>query len=57
MNDLADEDFVGVGAIGIGGIEHGDAAVNGVVDDLDHVGFWLRWSIIGRHPHASQPQR
>lgn len=53
MNDLADEDFVGVRAVEIGSIEMSDAGVDGVVDEFDHVFFGFGRSITSRHSHAS----
>ncbi|KAG5588673.1 hypothetical protein H5410_049107 [Solanum commersonii] len=39
MIDFETEDLVSVGSIYIGSIEKSDAGVNGVVDELDHIGF------------------
>ncbi|KAK2983949.1 hypothetical protein RJ640_002894 [Escallonia rubra] len=39
---LADEDLVGVRPVNVGGVEEGDAAVDGVVDELDHLRLGLR---------------
>lgn len=44
---LADEKFIGVGSILIGGVEKGDAVINGVLDKLDHFGFGLGRAMIG----------
>lgn len=44
---LAEENLVGVGAVDVGGVEEGDAGVDGVVDELDHVWFWLRGAVEG----------
>ena len=39
--DLSEKDFVGEGAVDVGGVEEGDAGVDGVVDESYHVFFGL----------------
>jgi hypothetical protein len=56
-SDLADEEFVGVRAIHVGGVEEGDAGGDGVVDELDHVGLRLGWAVEGGHAQATKALR
>ena len=51
---LADEDFVGVRAVDVGGVEESDAGGDGVVDKLYHVLFGFRWAVHVRHAHTAQ---
>jgi len=51
---LSDEDFIGEGAVDVGGIEEGDAGVDRVADEADHVRLGLRRAVDGRHAHAAQ---
>ncbi|KAL4578380.1 hypothetical protein LXL04_014503 [Taraxacum kok-saghyz] len=37
---LADKDLVGLRAVHVGGVEKGNAGVNGVVDDFDHMNIF-----------------
>ena len=39
----------------VGGVEKGDAGVDGVVDKFDHIGVGLGQPIESRHTHASEP--
>ena len=52
MTDLAEKDFIGEGPVDVGGVEESDAAVDGVVDESDHVLFWLGRAVEGGHAHA-----
>jgi hypothetical protein len=47
--DLSEKDFVGEGAVHVGGVEEGDTGVDGVVDERDHVFFGL-----AGHAHATE---
>ena len=51
---LAKENFIGVRAVDIGSVEEGNATVDGIVDESDHVGFGLRRAVEGGHAHATQ---
>ena len=51
-SNLAEKDFIDEGAVEVGGVREGDAAVDGVVDDGDHV-LRLGRAIEGRHAQAS----
>lgn len=42
-----------MGAVRVGGIEEGDAGVNGVVDEGDHVGIRLRRAVKSGHAHTA----
>lgn len=44
-----------MGTVEVGGVEKGDAGVEGVVDEFDHIGVGLRQPIESRHAHAPQP--
>jgi hypothetical protein len=49
------KDFIGEGAVDIGGVEEGDAGVDGMVDESDHVFFGLGKAIEGGgHAHAAE---
>ena len=52
MKDLAEKDFISEGAVDVGGVEQGDAAVDGMVNESDHVFFRLGRAIEGGHAHA-----
>lgn len=39
----------------IGRIEEGDAAIKGVLNELDHFGLGLGRAMIGRHASTAQP--
>ncbi|TVU13692.1 hypothetical protein EJB05_37112, partial [Eragrostis curvula] len=52
---LADEDLVGVGPVAVGGVEEGDAGVDGVVDERDHVGLGLRRAVPRPRADTSNP--
>jgi hypothetical protein len=52
--DLSEKDFVGEGAVDVGGVEKGDAGVDGVVDESDHVLFGFGRAIGSGHPHAAE---
>ena len=52
MKDLAEKDFISEGAIDVGGVEQGDAAVDSVVNESDHIFFRLGRVIEGGHAHA-----
>jgi hypothetical protein len=53
--DLSKKDFIGEGAVDIGGVEEGDAGVDGMVDESDHVFFGLGKAIEGGgHAHAAE---
>jgi hypothetical protein len=54
MRDLSEKDFVGEGAVDVGGIKEGDAGVEGMVDESDHVFFGLGRAIKGGHAHATE---
>nr|GMD59944.1 hypothetical protein Iba_chr12aCG6330 [Ipomoea batatas] len=54
---LAKEDFIGVGAIHIGGVEQGDAGINGVVNELDHIFIRLGRAVKTGHPHTAKTLR
>lgn len=51
--DLGEEKLVGVRAVDIGGVEKGDAGVDGMVDERNHVGLGLWRALDSRHAHAS----
>ena len=52
---LSEEDFVGERAVDVGSVEEGDAGVDGMVDESDHVLFGLWRAIAGfGHAHAAQ---
>ncbi|CAK9162200.1 unnamed protein product [Ilex paraguariensis] len=51
---LANKEFVGVGTVYIGGVEEGDAGVDGVVDEFDHFLFWLGRTMVKGQSHAAQ---
>lgn len=53
--DLSEENLVLEWPIDIGGVEEGDATIDGVVDEGDHVGLGLRGPVEGRHAHTSEP--
>ncbi|KAJ0780075.1 hypothetical protein HanPI659440_Chr06g0233561 [Helianthus annuus] len=53
FQSLAEKDFVGFGAVDIGGVEEGDTGVDGVVDELDHVRFRFGNTVQIGHAHAS----
>ena len=52
---LSEEDFVGKRAVDVGSVEEGDAGVDGMVDESDHVLFGLWRAIELGHAHAAQP--
>ena len=52
-SNLAEKDFIDEGAVEVSGVKEGDAAVDGVVDDGDHVLLRLGRAIEGRHAQAS----
>jgi hypothetical protein len=52
--DLSEKDFVGEGAVEVGGVEEGDAGVDGVLYESDHVLFWLGRAIEAGHAQATQ---
>jgi hypothetical protein len=54
MRDLSEKDFVGEGAVDVGGIKEGDAGVEGMVDESDHVFFGLGKAIDAGHAHATE---
>ena len=54
--DLAEEDFVGEGAVYIGGVEEGDPAAESVRDDGDAGLVVQRGVVRARQPHAPEPQ-
>ena len=41
-------------AVDVGSVEEGDAGVDGVVDEFDHVFFGLGWAVEGRHSHTAK---
>ena len=49
---LSKEDFIGVGAIDVGGVEEGDTRVDGMMDERDHVFIRLWGTVEGGHSHA-----
>ena len=51
---LSEEDFVGERAVEVGSVEEGDAGVDGMVDESDHVFFGLWGAIEFGHAHAAQ---
>ena len=51
---LSEKDFVGEGSVYVRGVEEGDAGVNGMVDERDHIWFRLCRPIEGRHAHATK---
>lgn len=51
---LAEERFVCIGTIGLGGVEERDAAVHDRTTESDHVRLVLTDSIRGAHPHGSK---
>src|SRR5438128_8888879 len=54
---LADELFVGVRTVNLGGIEERDAAFDGRADERDHR-LLVRWETVAlAHPHAAEPER
>lgn len=42
-------------AIDIGSVEMGDAVIDGMVDDFDHIRLRLRRAIAPGHAHAPKP--
>jgi len=57
MECLADEDLVGVRAVGVGGVEEGDPGRDGVAEQRHHVGLGLALAVRRRHAHAAQALR
>ena len=55
VTDLANENFIGIGAVDVGGVEEGGAGGDAVADEGDHVGLRLRGAVEGRHSHAPKP--
>ena len=53
---LADEFLVGEGAIDLGCVEEGDAALEGCADDLDHLLLVARRPISIAHAHAAKAE-
>ena len=51
---LAKENFVGVGAVDVRGVEEGDAGGDGMVDENDHVFIGLGRAVEGGHAHAAK---
>ena len=49
---LSKEDFIGEGAIDVGGVEEGDTSVDGMMDERDHVFIRLWRTIESGHSHA-----
>ena len=49
---LSKEDFIGVGAIDVGGVEEGDTRVDGMMDERDHVFIRFWRTVEGGHSHA-----
>jgi hypothetical protein len=54
MRDLSEKDFIGEGVVDVGGIKEGDAGVEGMVDESDHVFFGLGKAIDAGHAHATE---
>jgi hypothetical protein len=54
---LADEFLVDVGAIDLGGVEEGDAALDGTAQDTDHLVAVARVRAVAlAHPHAAETE-
>ena len=53
---FADEDFVGEGAVDFGGVEEGDAEVDGFVHEVDHFGFVVDGAVAEAHAHAAEAE-
>ncbi|KAM3004351.1 hypothetical protein FF2_034610 [Malus domestica] len=51
---MAKENFVGAGAVDVGGVEEGDASRDGMVDESDHVFIGLGRAIEGGHAQAAK---
>ena len=49
---LSKEDFIGEGAIDVGGVEESDTSVDGMMDERDHVFIRLWRTVGGGHSHA-----
>lgn len=46
-----------MGAVHIGGVKEGDAGVDGMANEGDHVGFGLGRAVTEGHAHAAQALR
>jgi len=57
LQRLAHDLFVGEGAVDLGGVEEGDAAIDRRPDQRDHLGAVGRRAIARAHPHAAEPDR
>jgi hypothetical protein len=53
---FADEELVGEGAVDFGGVEEGDAAVDGLVEEVDHGGLVFGGSVGEAHAHAAEAE-
>lgn len=56
LQRLADQFLVGEGTVGLGGVEQGDAAVVGGMDELDHLLLVGGRAVHGGHAHAAQAE-
>ena len=54
---FADELFVGERAIDFGGVEKGDAELDGGMEERDHLGLVLRRAVGPTHAHAAEADR
>ena len=52
---LADQLLVGVGAVDLGGVEEGDAAVDGGMEQRDHLLPVRAAAVAAGHAHAAEP--
>jgi len=57
LNNLADEELIGVRAVAVGGVEEGDAGGHGVANERDHVRLRLGRAVVGGHAHAAEALR
>ena len=53
---FADDFFVDVGAVDFGGVEEGDAALNGGADELDGFGFFRGRAEAEAQAHAAEAE-
>jgi hypothetical protein len=53
---LADELFVGERAVDFGGVEEGDAEVDGFVEEGDHFSFVFGGAVGEAHAHAAEAE-
>ena len=54
---LADQFLVGERAVDLGGVEEGDAALDGRADQRDHLALVRRRAVAEAQPHAAEAER